>query len=192
MRLTNTVLILFSVLLLVGCGSKQSGITPDPTTKDIPKWFLNKPSDPDFHFETGTATSRDLQLAQDKAGDAARMNMAKWIETKFKGLSDRLQEEVGTGEDAQYLDQFTQATRAVVSTTLTGVSVDKSEVVVDGGLYRVYVLMKMPIGASSAALQNKLKQQEQMYTRFRKTQVFEDLEEQTTKFEDFKKEQGMP
>lgn len=186
-----------AAILAVGCGGsrQQVGITPratQETLENVPGWYINLPSDPNYLFATGTATSRDMQLARDKAGDAARMEIAKQIETKFDGLSKRFQEEVGTGEDAQYLDMFTQATKAVVSQVLSGVSIDKTEIKNEQGLFRAYVLVKMPIGATSQALLNRLKQQEQLYTRFRATQVFEELEKETQKFENWKQGQTAP
>ena len=192
MRFTKVVLVLMVAVILIGCGAskQQVGVTSKATQESmevIPSWYLNPPEDPNYIITTGTATSRDLQLARDKASDAARMDIAKTIETKFKGLSKRFQEEVGTGEEAQYLDQFTQATKAVVSTVLSGAIIDKTEVKNEAGTFRVYVLMKMPIGASSQALMNKLKQQEQLYTRFRASETFKDLEAETEKFEQFKK-----
>jgi len=194
MKFSTAILILMSVLLLVGCAGKKKTTGVSPATKEvmasIPDWYMNPPSDPNFIIESGTAISQDMQLARDKAADQARMGIAKTIETKFEGLSKRFQEEVGTDEDAQYLDMFTQATKAVVSTTLSGASIDKADILPEGERFRAYVLMKMPIGASSEALLKKLKQQEQMYTRFRSTQVFEELEKETEKFEQFKKEEG--
>jgi len=194
MRFTTAVLILLSILLLAGCaGKKQTTLIPEPTKEtmeSIPNWYMSPPTDPNFLFATGTATSRDMQLARDKAADQARMGIAKTVETKFNGLSKRFQEEVGTGEDAQYLDMFTQATKAVVSTMLSGATIDKADMNPESGVFRAYVLMKMPIGASSQALLNKLKQQEQMYTRFRSTQVFEELEKETEKFQNWKEGEG--
>jgi len=192
MKFVKLALVLTVVVVLIGCGAskQQTGVTPkatQETMESIPSWYLNPPEDPNFIITTGTATSRDLQLARDKASDAARMDVAKAIETKFNGLSKRFQEEVGTGDDAQYLDQFTQATKAVVSTVLSGATIDKTEVKNEQGTFRVYVLMKMPIGASSQALMNKLMQQEQLYTRFRASETFKDLNAETEKFEQFKK-----
>jgi len=186
--------ILIAATIFAGCGgSKQMGITPTATSetiKGIPDWYNKPPQDPNFMFSKGTATSRDMQLAVDKASDAARMELAKAIETRFEGLSKRFQEEVGTTIEAQYLDQFTQATKSIVSQVLTGAQVEESEILTESGIFRAYVLMKMPVGASSEALLNKIKQQEQLYTRFRSTQVFDELNAETKKFEDWKQEQG--
>ncbi len=194
MKFTTAVPVLLSILFIAGCaGRKPTTLTPQATKEtleSIPNWYMNPPSDPNFIFATGTATSRDMQLARDKAADQARMGIAKTIETKFNGLSKRFQEEVGTGEDAQYLDMFTQATKAVVSTVLSGATIDKADMKTEAGVFRAYVLMKMPVGASSQALLNKLKQQEQMYTRFRSSQVFEELEKETEKFQNWKEGEG--
>ena len=197
MKLTNVILVLLSLLLIAGCAGKvkTTSITQEATQKvieSIPDWYLDPPSDPNFLFATGSATSRDMQLARDKAADQARMGIAKTVETKFNGLSKRFQEEVGTGEEAQYLDMFTQASKAVVSTVLSGATIDEADLRNEEGVFRAFVLMKMPIGASSQALLSKLKQQEQLYTRFRSGQVFQELEEETKKFQEWKDGPAVP
>ena len=183
-------------LLMWGCaGTPKTGITPPATKetiKSIPDWYLSPPQDPNFLVATGTATSRDMQLARDKATEAARLDIAKAVETRFEALTKRFQEEVGQTAEAQYLDQFTQATKSVVSTELTGVGIDKNSIVEESGVFRAYVIVKMPIGASSQALLNRIKQQEQLYTRFRSTQVFDDLQKETDAFEKWKSEQKNP
>ncbi len=185
---------LLVLTLIAGCGgTKKVGITPPATTDAIeaaPKWYLNPPQDSDFLYAAGTATSRDMQLATDKATDAAKFNLAKSVETRFEAISKRFQEEVGTALDAQYLDQFTQATKSTVSQVLSGIQIDKTSMQVDNGVFRVFSLAKMPIGASSEALLNRIKQQDQLYTRFRSTQVFDELDKDAQKFEEWKKDQN--
>lgn len=183
------------ILLLIGCaGPRSASTTTGPATneiiKNIPDWAQNVPQDPNFIFEIGTATSRDMQLAKDKASDAARMNIAKTLETRFKGLSKRFQEEIGTAENSQYLDQYTQATKAVVSTTLYGVTTEQTKVLNEGGVFRAYMLLKHSLGASNQSLMNKIKQQEQMYTRYRGTETWKEMEDEVKKYEDFKKSEG--
>jgi hypothetical protein len=51
-------------------------------------------------------------------------------------------------------------------------------------------MVKMAVGSTSEALLNKLKKEEQMYTRFRASQVFQELEDETQKYDQWKKEQG--
>jgi len=175
---------------IAGCGgTKKTGITPPASDKVIeaaPDWFLKIPQDNDFIFASATATSRDMQMARDKAGQSARLDIAKAVELLMKGVSKRFQEEVGQTESAQYLDQFTQASNSVVSTVLTGVTMDKSVMKEESGVFRSYVLMKMPIGAASQALLERIQKQDQLYTRFRSTQVFDDLNKEAEAFEKWK------
>jgi len=130
-----------------------------------------------------------MQLAKDKASDAARMEVAKSIETKFDGLSKRFQEEIAVSGDTELLDYFVQATKAVVSIVLTGVTTDKAEILKESGGFRVYILMKMDVASSNTALMDRLKQQDEMWTRFRASQTFQELEEETSKFDEYKRQQ---
>ena len=187
-------ILLLALVLIAGCGAtKHAGITPEATKaviEDAPKWFLSPPNDEESIYGAGTATSRDMQLAKDKAAETARFEVAKAIETRYEAISKRFQEEVGTATDAQYLDQFTQATKATVSQVLTGVTVDKVSIGEESGIFRAYALVKLPMGAASEALMKRIKEQDELYTRYRSTQVFDELEKDTQKFEEWKKGQN--
>ncbi len=182
------VVIAGSGIVHTGCGSKKPVTTTQEASKKVlrkmPEWVLEPPREEGFIFESGTATSRDLQVCRDKAADAARLNIARSLETRFNSLTKRFQEEVGTEADAQFLDQFTQATKAVVSTTLVGLSTEEAEVLVEDGVYRAYVLLKLPLGAANKILLERLKQQEELFTRFRSSEIFQELESDVTRYED--------
>lgn len=165
------------VLLLVGCGSSKVDL-PKTDLGDIPEWYLNPPSDPNYIFAVSTETSRDLQMAVDKATTGARADIARQVEVKMSGLEKQFKEEIGSGEDSQLLSQFTQATKTVTNQTLTGSKVKEKKVVKDGSSYRAYVLAEYPIGAANVALMDALKKQNELYTRFRSSQTFDELEKE--------------
>jgi ribosomal protein L24 len=75
-----------------------------------------------------------------------------------------------------------------VSTTLTGSKIKKSEVKKDESTFRAYVLVEYPIRAANVALMDQIKKNEQMYTRYRSAQSFEELQKEVDKYEDFKKQ----
>jgi len=56
--------------------------------------------------------------------------------------------------------------------------------------FRAYALMELPIGVMNSALVDKVKENQNMYTRFRASQAFQELEEESQKYEQFKKEQS--
>jgi len=184
--LFGSLLILFTVILW-GCGRSKPMQATD--TGDIPDWFVNIPKDSNYLYAAKTATSQDLQLAFDKATTDARSEIGRQAEIKVEGLQKRFQEETGTSADAQLLDQFTQANKTIVSTTLSGSTILKQKQVKDGNLWRTYVLVEYPVGAANEAYVQQIKKNDQMYTRFRATQTFKELDDEVKKYEEYKKQQ---
>ncbi len=171
-------------LLFIACGGNKA--LQKTSEGDIPDWYLNKPEDPNFLFEPATATSQDMQLAVDKAVQGGRAGIGRQVEVKMTGLQKRFQEETGIGEDAQLLDQFTQASKTVVSTSLSGSKEKYKKIVKDGNLWRAYVLVEYPLGAAQQALKEQIKKNEQMYTKFRASQSYKELDEAADKYEQSK------
>lgn len=179
-------LLLILVLAVFGCGGSKALQTT--SEGEVPDWFSTIPQDPNFLFAANTATSQDLQLAIDKAVTAARAEIGRQMEVRIKSLQKRFDEEVGFGEDAQLLQQFTSATKTVVSASLTGSRTKYQKQVKDGNRWRSYVLVEYPIGAANEALLQQLKKNNQTYTRFRASETFKELEEEVQKFEEMKKQ----
>ncbi len=184
------ILLLIPVLgaAIVGCGGSQS--LQSAGTGDIPDWYTNVPQDPSYLFAANTQTSQDMQLATDKATEAARADIARQLQVKIEGLQKRFNQETGTGNDAQLLQMFTQAEKTVVDETLTGSKVKNQKIVRDGNLWRSYVLVEYPIGAANEALMQQIKNNNQMYTRFRASQTFKELQDEVDKYEKYKQEQS--
>lgn len=175
-------------IAMLGCGGSKT--LQSAGTGDIPDWYVNVPQDPNFLYAANSQASQDMQLAADKAEAAARLDIGRQLEIKIQGLQKRFAEETGTGNDAQILQMFTQAEKTVVSTTLNGSKIKNRKLVRDGNLWRAYVLVEYPIGAANAALMQQIKSNNQMYTRFRASQAFKELQDEVDKYEKFKQEQS--
>ena len=52
-------------LLMISCGGSKS--LSDTDTGDIPEWYLNTPTAENYIYEAASATSRDMDLALNKA-----------------------------------------------------------------------------------------------------------------------------
>ena len=183
------------VLAITGCGggSKIVDLTPVPNSeilKRAPNWFTDVPQDPNYLFAAATATSSDMQLAINKAQTEGRNQLAQQMEVKFNGLQKRFQEEVGVGDGSEYLDQFTLAYKSVVSTVLHGSRISKQDLQQERQIWRSYVLMEMPIGEANQQLMAKIKANQNLYTRFRATEAFDELDDEIDRFEQWKKNQG--
>lgn len=184
------ILLLIPILgtAIAGCGGSKS--LQSAGTGDIPGWYTNVPQDPNYLFAANSQTSQDMQLAIDKATEAARTDIGRQEQVRVEGLQKRFSEETGTGSDAQLLQMFTQAEKTVVSTTLQGSRVKKQKIVRDGNLWRAYVLVEYPIGATNEALMQEIKSNNEMYTRFRASQAFKELQNEVNQYDKYKQEQA--
>ncbi len=184
----SVIILMIFVTFLMACGGKTKLDNPS----GLPPWFQNPPEDPNYMFSTATMTSKDLQLAINKAKQQARVDLAQQMETKIKAMTKQFTEEVGLGEDAEFLSQTSVVSKSVTSKVLNGSRARQVETIKeDGVIYRAYVLMELPIGPANSALLNAVKKQQNLYTRFRSSQGFQELEEEVEKYDQFKKEQGL-
>jgi hypothetical protein len=173
---------LFSGLLAVfavGCGSSSTNLNPDPSKKTVenrPDWADNPPNDSNHLYSTATATSRKMQLAIQKATTQARAELARKFEAMIANLTKSFEEELGVDDASELLQQFTTATKIVTNQTLSGSEIDKKEIQADKGIYRAYVLMKIPIGKANRKLLDKLLENEENEIRFRGMEFFKELE----------------
>lgn len=180
--LITTLIITF---LIVGCGSKyKSDIS-------APDWYLGPPEDPNFLYGAASATSVDFQIALDKAKQDGRLNVAEQIESNIQGLIKKFDEEVGRTEDSELLQQYTRVSKNVVDQTLIGSRVKKSVVKKEGNMFRAFVLMEVPLGKAREELLNQLMMENNktLYTRFRASQSFKELQNEVEELREFKKEQ---
>lgn len=183
---------LFLLLLVLGCASKG-------TTKvgeiEIPDWYLNPPTSENYIYGKNTATSQDLQLAIDKAKQGARLDIAENLESHIMGLIKQFDEEVGGVEEGELLTQFTQVSKNVVDQTLVGSRENKTKVKEEGKGYRAFVLMELPIGKAREELMKQLtsSENENLYTRFRASQSFQELKEEIESLREYKQgeEEGL-
>ena len=177
-----------AIILWTGCGASTTGTSADALAPD---WYLNMPDDPDRFYAPATARAGDMQFAVDKAKNNARVELANQLRTKISALFKQFRDETGTPEDAEFIEQASSVSKAVVSEAINGAKVSKQEVKEKDNLYEAYVLMEMPVGEANTALMAKIKANQNLYTRFRASQGFKELEEDVEKYEQWKKEQGL-
>ncbi len=168
---------LVAALFVMACGSSKEANLSKVDAGNIPSWYLNPPTDPAFAYATSTETSQDMQMAINKAEQQCRADLANQISSKVSTLTKKFGEEVG-GKDSQLLTSFTQASKTVSSTELSGAKSKQRDVRQDGGMWRAYVLMEYNV---SQAMVSQLKKEEELYTRFRATQTYKELEDEANK-----------
>ncbi len=175
--------------LLLACGGAKV-MTHENTspvlvnnTSPCPDWFSNPPQSEDYLFAPATATSRDLQLAINKAMQEGRANLGAQVESRMQALTQQFKEEIGEGESAQLDADFTIVSKTVVSTTLRGSRVKNQTATQEGGLWRACVLMEYPLGAARAKFLEAIKENEPLRQKLASTESFRKLDTETEKFD---------
>ena len=181
MHSKHTVFLVFLLIigLMVSCAHHRI----------CPNWYYNTPRDPNYLFAAKTATSADMQLAVDKAVQDARVDLAAQLEAHVMGLIKKFDEEVGATNDRELLGLYSQTSKTVVDRTLVGVRVRQQGVFKEGELYRACVLVELPLGPARELLLDQVKSNEILYTRFRASQAFKELEKEVEKLRKYKEEQ---
>ena len=188
------VLLLSSIALCIGCGKKkvEPVVIVEPENPLAPGWYLDLPIDPNYFYAVAESKSRTLQFAADKAKNLARVELGNQFQVKIAALFKQFREEVGSPEDAEYLEQATAVSKAVVSEVLNGAKLLKQDVRQDdAGLNQVFVLMELAVGEANAALMAKVKANNNLYTRFRASKGFQELDKEVKEYEEWKEKEGM-
>lgn len=176
--------------LALGCAGRariEGGEATKQTLRSMPGWYRKPPkADETWLFAPATATSRELQVALDRAQSDGRLGLATQLEAKYSALSRRFVEETGLSRDAQLLSEYEQTYKSVVSQVLIGSRAREQQFEIENGVYRAWVLMELPVGAASERLLKQIQQQEQMYARFRSSQAFKELNAEVDKYEQWK------
>lgn len=177
-------------MIIINCGGTKPPTTTPPATteiiKGIPDDIVNHPkSDSNYVYEFGTATSKDMGAARDKALLNAEVALQRSIEVRLKGIGKRFQEEVGD----QYNDVFVQASEYVVSTVLNFAFTENTKFMNEKGVFRAYVLKKLAIGRMNKALMDKISENQRMLNMYKATETWKELDTKTKEFDNERKTQ---
>ena len=157
---------------------KALGKVVEKSADEVPEWMLILPDDDKAFYSAGTAVSRDMQLAIDKANLAAKRNLADRIGGE---LSSQIKEFVIEGGDLYSSDVITVDVERVTKNVMARINVAgyvpvKMEVYPLGTMYRVYALIAYPIGAHNDILIEQIRRNRALYAHVRSSVAFKELE----------------
>jgi len=138
-----------------------------------PEWFVRLPEDTaDMVFAAGTATSSDEQMAYDKARMAAERKLVEQMGAKISSLTKSYRNDTGTALQ----ERFEQVVRKQAAGELIGAQRVDSQVTHDGRQYKVYVLLRLPLGDANTLRSEKTNAQAQREAELRSQRAQQELE----------------
>jgi hypothetical protein len=139
------------------------------------------PGDINMLIAEATGTSRDYQLAIDKATLDARVEMTQQLNSYVQALIKKFDEEVGITEDSELLGLYSKTSKIVVDQSLVGSHITKKNVKQKEGIYKATVVMEAPLGQAREKLLEQIKASDALYRRFENSESFKELEEEIRK-----------
>ena len=165
---------LSTLILVIGC----AGSKPKPVTnKDLPEWYLNPPNFEDKFVGVGDALRPQFSLSKQVATERARVEVARAVETTVNSsLNDHMQAS-GMGMEAGATEFTESVSKSLVSTTLKGCTIEKTEIFKD----RVFVMVtydaKKAREEAKVAARDLAKKEESLYNEFKARQAFDSLDQ---------------
>jgi hypothetical protein len=183
MKKMGIVMLAMLVASMFGCKSVDSERNPF----DIMQEKANAITAAGGLAAVGTASSRNVSLALTKAKTRGRDELASIIEAKVNSLKKDFQEEIGEGKAAEFNSLFSNASKVIVSETLRGSVPKDLKYDTKNGQTEAWALMVLDPKVISDAFEGGANTKRHLYTRFRASQAFSELDEEVKKFEEFKK-----
>jgi hypothetical protein len=137
------------------------------------------PGDINMLSAEASGTSRDYQLAIEKAKMDARLEMTQQLNAYVQALIKKFDEEVGITEDSELLGLYSKTAKIVVDQSLVGSHIKKKDVKQDGNIYKATVVMEAPLGQARKRLLEQIKASDALYTRFSNSESFKELKAET-------------
>lgn len=165
---------IFALVIFYGCaGSKTQPLT----NKDLPDWYLNPPRYEDKFVGVGDALRPQFNLSKQVATERARVEVARAVETTVtSALNDHMQAS-GMGAQAGATEFTESVSKSLVSTTLKGCTIEKTEVFKE----RVFVMVVYDANKAreeaKAVARAEAKKEEALYSEFKARQAFDALDQ---------------
>jgi len=179
-----SLLIVLTTLVMINCsGAKEVSDMPSSANNprgpiDLPEWFTNSPEEDDMYiYALGMGESRKMNLAIDKAKQAGKVELSERISASVQSQVKSFSQEAGMGDDIQVVEFYQSTSKTVTDNTLNGVSVLKRYPYEKaGGTWVAYVQLGLKKDAVSTAVVNVIQNEEALYSEFKASQAFQELE----------------
>ena len=178
--------LLVTIMLFVSaCGGSENTKDTSEGLENLPSWYTQPPDDNDeFLYAVSSAVSSRREIARRKANTDAKANLAQKLGTMVENMQKQFSEEITAGEESNYSESFTNATKTVTNQELTGVTTENVsfQAVDNETRYECFVLAKLPVGEARAALENALSKEEEMYVKFKESKAFKEMQNDISRY----------
>lgn len=176
---------LFLIIFMIsGCGgSNKATRQTSREIKDVPKWYNKPPKDnKKFLYAVSSARSGDREVARQKAVMNATVDLGRKLSQKVEALQKMFNEEVTSGTDNNFDEDFTNAAKSIVNQQLTGVTVQEVKSYArplgdTSSIIETFALVKLPVGQARDIIENTLSRDQELYVHLKASKAFKELQD---------------
>jgi len=145
---------------------------PQRVISPAPEWFVRMPEDTaDMMFAAGTATSVDEQMAYNKARMFAEQKLVETMTARVRSLTKSYRADSGDALN----ERFEQTIQKTANGELIGAQRVDSRATHDGRTYKVYVLIRYPLGENNVLRKERNQTQARKESELRAGRAHQDL-----------------
>jgi hypothetical protein len=145
---------------------------PQRVIVPAPEWFVQLPADTaDMMFAAGTATSVDEQMAYNKARMFAEQKLIESMTARVRSLTKSYRADSGDALN----ERFEQTIQKTANGELIGAQRVDSRATHDGRYYKVYVLIRYPLGENNILRKERDQVQSRKESELRAARAHQDL-----------------
>lgn len=178
--------LLVAVMIVVSaCGSSDNTTDTSENLENMPSWYTQPPQDNnEFLYAVSSAVSSRREMARRKARTDGMANLAQKLGSVVENMQKQFSEEVTTGDESNYSEAFTSATKTISNQKLRGVKVENTVFMPrdNNTKYECFVLVKLPVGEARKALENALSKEEEMYVKFKESKAFDEMQDDISRY----------
>ena len=146
---------------------------PQRVISPAPEWFVRMPEDTaDMMFAAGTATSVDEQMAYNKARMFAEQKLIETMTARVRSLTKSYRADSGDALN----ERFEQTVQKTANGELIGAQRVDSRATHDGRSYKVYVLIRYPLGENNILRKERNQVQARKDSELRAARAHQDLD----------------
>ena len=147
---------------------------PQRVITPAPEWFVRLPEDTaDMMFAAGTATSVDEQMAYNKARMFAEQKLIETMTAKVRSLTKSYRADSGDALN----ERFEQTIQKTANGELIGAQRVDSRATHDGRYYKVYVLIRYPLGENNVLRKERNQTQARKESELRSGRAHQELDQ---------------
>ena len=145
----------------------------------VPAWVAQPPESPNAWYEIGVESSTDMQMAMDMAMLSAKRSLAFRLAGRVSAMMKNGASQTGTSEDPVVVNEIDRVAKIVATdVNIAGFVREKQEIQQDGKKYKVFVLLRYPLGESNKVIADQVKKSAILDAKVRASKAFQELEQE--------------